>query len=349
MATRTGEEQGGLYAERELTDAAQLCDEEGRLNPAAVGWSRRPLHTCNLRGYWGRKKRWNYWCVTSDRHLFSVTLADIDYLGVAFVYFLDYETGRFTEQTVRALLGRGCALPETAEGDIAFESGAMSLSFSEEPGLTHIQVDSRDFGGAPLSAEMCVQRQAGHETLNVVIPWSRDRFHFTSKQNCLAAAGEVRIGGETFAFESGGTFACLDYGRGVWRYRTSWNWGSFSGTAGGRPVGVNLGGTWTDGTGMTENALLVDGRLSKLSEDVRFEYERSDLMKPWAVETAVSERVSLRFVPFFERAARTDLMLFKSDVHQLIGRFSGTLVPEGGEAVRVAEMVGWVEQHEARW
>ena len=32
--------------------------------------------------------------------------------------------------------------------------------------------------------------------------------------------------------------------------------------------GMQLGGKWTDGTGMTENALVVDGRLSKISEEL---------------------------------------------------------------------------------
>ncbi|HEY3367062.1 MAG TPA: DUF2804 family protein [Symbiobacteriaceae bacterium] len=72
-----------MAAERELTTPVLLCDDRGRLNPAAAGWSRRPLHTCNLKGRWPRKKRWNYWCITTDRHLFSATLSDIDYMGLA--------------------------------------------------------------------------------------------------------------------------------------------------------------------------------------------------------------------------------------------------------------------------
>ncbi|MBI2724214.1 MAG: hypothetical protein HYX50_04035 [Chloroflexi bacterium] len=43
--------------ERELTEAVTLCDDGGRLRPDAVGWSRRPLHTCNVSGHTPRKKR----------------------------------------------------------------------------------------------------------------------------------------------------------------------------------------------------------------------------------------------------------------------------------------------------
>ncbi len=349
MTGPMGSAQRGVYEEAELGEAVQLCDRRGRLLRASVGWSRHPLHTCNLRGHWPRKKRWSYWCVTDDSRLFSVTLANLDYIGVAFAYFLEYETNRFIEQTVTVPLGRGCFLPDTVRGDILFSNRAMNLSFTEAQGGTRIRVESPAFGGAALSADLRVEQPEDHETLNVVIPWSEDRFHFTSKQNCLPATGTVTIGDEAFEFAPGRAFACLDFGRGIWRYATSWNWASFSGMQDGQSIGINLGGTWTDGSGMTENAVCVGGRISKLSEDVRFIYDRSNLMEPWAMKTQSSERVDLRFTPFFERIAKTDLLIAKSEVHQLIGRYSGTVVPDEGTAIRFEGMVGWVEGHEARW
>lgn len=349
----TADETGGArtppFDERELTQALSLCDKSGRLLPESIGWSRHPLHRSNLKGHWPRKKRWNYWCVTDDKRLFSVTLASVDYLGLAFAYFLDFDTKEFIEQTVTVPLGRGCALPDTVDGDIAFENRRMSLSFTRDQGMTRIHVNSPEFGGRSLSAEITVEHPRDHETLNVVIPWSRDRFHFTSKQNCLPASGSLTLGDAVHAFDPETAFACLDFGRGVWRYSTIWNWASLSGKRDGRTIGLNLGGTWTDGTGMTENAICLDGRISKLSEDVRVTYDRSDFTKPWTLGTEASESVDLRFVPFFERVAKTDLLVLKSEVHQLIGRFSGRLVAADGDALEVEEMIGWVEQHEARW
>ncbi|MBE2198896.1 MAG: hypothetical protein IAE79_09825 [Anaerolinea sp.] len=46
-----------MTPERELTALVDLCLPNGRLNPAAVGWSRAPLHRCNLHGRWPGKKR----------------------------------------------------------------------------------------------------------------------------------------------------------------------------------------------------------------------------------------------------------------------------------------------------
>jgi len=337
------------FEEREITEAVHLCDARGRLLPASVGWSRRPLHTCNLSGHPLRKKRWNYWCITSESYLFSVTLASVDYMGMAFAYFLEHETGRFVEKTVTVPFGRGCELLDTVRRGVSFSHRRMSLRFTEQGDRTSIHVESPAFGGTPLTADLTVERPPDHETLNVVIPWSADRFQFTSKQNCLPAGGAVTLGEQTFQFAPGSAFACLDYGRGVWPYATSWNWGSLSGRQGGRTIGLNLGGSWTDGTGLTENGIFIDGRISKVAEDVRFDYDPADFTRPWRMRTEGSERVDLRFEPSFERVAKTNLLLLKSEVHQVFGRYSGTVVPDDGAPVQIEGLPGWVEQHDARW
>ena len=185
---------GAAHREREITEAVNLCDARGRLLPAAVGWSRRPLHTCNLSGHPLRKKRWNYWCFTSDSYLFSVTLASVDYMGMAFAYFLEHETGRFVEKTVTVPFGRGCELLDTVRRGVSFSHRRMSLRFTEQGDRTAIHVESPAFGGTPLTADLTGERPPDHETLNVVIPWSADRFQFTSKQNCLPAGGTVTLG-----------------------------------------------------------------------------------------------------------------------------------------------------------
>lgn len=338
------------YQEPELTEAVELCDAAGRLNRRAVGWSRRPLHLCNVSGSWPRKKKWDYWCITNDSSLFSVTLSNLDYMGLAFAYYLDFTTKRFIEQTVMAPFGAGCHLPPEVGADVTFANRAMSLSLTREGSGTRLRVRSSRFGGVALEADILVAHPVGHETMNVVIPWSDRRFQFTSKQNCLPATGAVRLGGaEAARFESGRAFACLDFGRGIWPYSSFWNWASASGTSEGRTIGLNLGGGWTDGTGMTENALCVDGRLTKLSEDVLFGYDPSDFARPWTIRTALSGRVDLVFRPFYERVAKSDFLVVRSEVHQLIGRYEGRITPDGGQAVSVDGLVGWAEEHRARW
>lgn len=334
------------YFEPELTDKVNLCTEKGTLNPEAVGWSRQPLHNCNLRGRFPRKKRWNYWCITTEEFLFSVTLSDIDYLGLAFVYFLDFNSGYFHEMTVPRLLARGCKLPDTAEGNMEFRSSKLNLSFIQTPTGVKISVHSPNFDGQTLKAEIDARCPQNHETLNVVIPWSRRQFQFTSKQNTLPTAGEITLGDKVYNAQGG--FACLDLGRGIWPYSSYWNWASASGVSNGHTIGLNFGAGWTDGTGMNENGICIDGRLTKISEDVQFIYDSSDYRQPWTLK---SERglVDLVFVPFFHRVAKSDAKVLRSEVHQMIGRFSGTVTDAEGGKYTFKDIIGWAEEHFARW
>ncbi|HOB34632.1 MAG TPA: DUF2804 domain-containing protein [Bacillota bacterium] len=334
------------YSERELTAPVNLCTEKGTLNPEAVGWSRHPLHTCNLRGRFPRKKRWNYWCITTRDFLFSATVSDIDYLGLAFVYFLDFRTGYFHEKTVSTLLGRGFDLPPTADGDVEFVSPGLTASFLNHDQGVKISVDIPAFDGKVLTARLEVSRPRDHETLNVVIPWSRRQFQFTSKQNTLPVTGTVQLGDAVY--DARGGFACLDLGRGIWPFSSFWNWASASGVSNGHTIGLNFGAGWTDGTGLNENGICIDGVLTKIHEDVVFAYDGKNLMAPWKLHTQDGQ-VDITFVPFFQRTAKTDVWVLRSEVHQMIGRFSGTVVDGKGQKYTFRDIVGWAEEHFARW
>lgn len=335
-------------SEPEITSPIDLCDAMGRLNPRAVGWSRHPLHRSNVRRHFLRRKRWNYWAVTSDRYLFSATIADIDYLGLAFVYFLDFEAKRFIEKTVSVPLAR-LDMPETPHQDVVFKHRRLKVGLRDDGANARIAARARSFAGQPLHAEINVTRPAGHETLNVVIPWGSDRYQFTSKQNTLPASGAVRIGSDTYEFEAGKSWAVLDYGRGVWRYKTFWNWGAASGIQDGHTIGLNLGGGWTDGTGMNENGACTDGRLHKIHDDLDFTYDPADFMRVWTVRTRSTDAVDLTFTPFFERVAKTDLLLLKSEVHQVFGHYNGAITLDDGVHHEIRDLLGWVEQQDARW
>lgn len=339
----------GAFEREILADAIDLCDKRGRVNRDAIGWSRKPIHTCKLVGHWGRKKRWHYWAITSPRALFSMTLATLDYAGIAFAYFVDFETKECIEQTVVVPIPLRMYFPDKVDGVIDFDHKDLRirLDSASKPILLH--ADSVEFGGKIMSANFAIERPANHESLNVVIPWGPHHFQFTSKQTCLPASGRVELGHRVFDFDSSESFACLDFGRGMWPYRTSWNWAAGSGRQNGKTVGLNFGAKWTEGTGLTENGVLIDGVLYKIGEEVEFAYDPSDFMKPWSIRTRSSDAVDLEFVPIVDRAAATNALVFKSSVHQLIGHYSGVVNPADGPKVAIDNLVGWAEEHHARW
>lgn len=337
-----------LHNEPEITSPVLLCGADGLLNREAIGWSRQPLHTCNLQPSLARKKKWNYWAVTSNDLLFSATIADVERFQLGGAYVFDRKTRRHIGKTV-IVPPETIAIPETISGDMVIDHPAMRVALTDEGSGTRIRVEASDFGGMQLEADILVERPLGHETLNVVIPWSDVQFQYTSKQNTLPASGFVQLGCERLEFASP-SFGCLDYGRGVWPEYTVWNWGSASVVQDGRTIGLNLGGQWTDGTGMTENGICIDGRLTKISEDMVFEYDRSARMQPWRVRTAVSDRVDLRFLPEFERISESGKRdSFFASAHQMFGCYSGRITPDGGGPIELRDVFGWIEDHEAWW
>jgi hypothetical protein len=340
----------GHCTEPELTEPVLECTLGGRLNRAAIGWSRRPLHRCNLSGHWPRKKRWDYWCVTTDTHLLSLTFANVDYLSVLNVGLLDYATRTLVEKSLVLPLGLGPVLPQTVGGgDMRFAGMGLCLEILEEAAGTRLR-GSFTKPGVTFAADVLVALPAGHETLNVVIPWSDRCFQFTSKHNTRPARGSVVLNGRTYAFgPQNHAFGCLDYGRGIWPYRTTWNWASASGMQSRHTVGLNLGGQWTDGTGMTENGLCIDGRLHKLSEELLFTYDRTDFMAPWRIRTPLSPRVDLTFTPFFVKQGALNLLLLATEIHVGFGHFNGHVVTDDGERIEIRALMGWSEEHRARW
>jgi hypothetical protein len=338
-----------FYKEKEIYQTLDLCDSAGNLQNESIGWSRNPVFNCNLSGHFLRKKKWNYWCVTNDECLFSVTISNLDYAGMAFVYFLDLKTRRFIEKTFTTPFGRHCSMPKNVHETVSFKHGGMELEFIGEQNATHIIAKCNNFNGNPMKADFKVVYPEGHETLNVVIPWSEKIFQFTSKQECLPVSGMLTIGQTDYSFKPETTFASLDFGRGIWPAKIKWNWATLSGMQNGRSIGFNLGAKWTDGTGMTENCILINGIISKLSEDIIYEYDPKSIMKPWTLKTAITNRVDLKFVPFYERIAKSNLVIIKSELHQVIGYFSGVIETDAGEIITIDSMLGCAEEHFAKW
>ena len=333
---------------KEIREDILLCDTKGCLNSEAVGWSRFPYQIGNLKGRLGRKKKWDYWAVTTQDLLFSMTVADLDYANTGFCYFFDKKTGRFAEKTVMNLFPRGFEMPLTPIGKISLNHPDMPIEFQAEKNRVHLKTSSKNFGGKALEAEFRVERPPLLESLNVVVPWDRRTFQYTSKQHCMPTEGTVKWGDEIFQFKKEEAFSVLDFGRGIWPYQSSWNWAAFSGRSGKDIIGLNMGSKWTDGTGMNENGILLNGRLHKIFEEILFDYDPSNFMKPWNFRTENSDTVSLQFRPLYDRKAETNALIIRSSVHQLFGEYFGTLNAEG-RTVRIEGLFGWAEEHYARW
>jgi hypothetical protein len=81
---------------------------------------------------------------------------------------------------------------------------------------------------------------------------------------------------------------------------------------------------------------------------VSFGYNPKEFMQPWHFSDNQG-RLEIEFTPFLERVARTNLGIIFSEVHQLFGRYSGTAQTDEGEQLHIRDLIGFAEEHRARW
>jgi len=304
-----------------------------RLNPEAVGWTRRPLHRTDL-PWTGRAKRWEYWGVVTRRFVLGLTIADLDYANLTQVYAYDrlrrHEVSLDTTRLGPLRPGLPDHLPP-----MTVTSGP--LTFADHGRGTRLRVDHE-------RVKVALEAEGGDDALGVVVPWSRRRFQYTLKDPVRPVSGTIEVDGEREAVVAG--WGVLDRGRGIWPYRMTWNWGAGSGEVAGRRIGLQLGGKWTDGTDQTENGLFVDGRLHHWIDELHWDYDLEDPESTWTVTGPDVEAV---LTPFHRRVATTQLGVIASRTHQAFGRWSGWARGGKGVEYRLDGLVGWAEEARNRW
>jgi len=335
------------YEERELLQPVDLCDSLGRLAPEAVGWSRQPLVRANLSGHPFRKKRWNFWNWIDPDFVFTVTLADIDYASFCAVRFIDFENGDEVGGMSAGRPGR-FEMPEEVDRSVAYRQGGVVYENVNEGGTSQVTYRGPTKQGSAIDAEFTVRPPAGQESLNVVVPWSPTRFQLNSKHNTLPCEGRVRVGGREFEMRPERCHAVQDWGRGVWPWRSFWNWAVCTGVQDGVRIGVNVGGKWTTGTGANENGILIDGRLHKIMEDVHWDYDPADDRRAWRVRTEHTRAVDLTLEPRYAERTSLNLGLLGTGGVCCFGRWRGRIEVDG-RAIEIDGLPGWAEEFSHRW
>lgn len=343
--------------QKEITQRGPLLTLDGKL--AKIGWSPHPVLDCNLedaRFYtlkalqFLRVKRWDYYAVFTPHRFFSATIADLGYAGNVFVYTMDFATGELHEEGLVIPLGKGINLPRNStDGVTSFAGQGVKLTFTVENGARNLFIDWPKFhDGRGIKAEINLVQPEGHESMNLVIPIPPKRFYFNRKTNCLPASGYIQYGDSYEELHSNESLGALDWGRGIWKYSSFWNWASASGfLPDGRSIGLNFGSGFGDISAATENAVILNGQIHKL-EQIPFVYDSNDYMQPWTFRDN-QNRLNLTFTPFKDRTARTNLGIIFSEVHQMFGRYDGHVILDNGNKLEIHDLIGFAEEHSARW
>jgi len=339
-----------------LQGPAKLLNPDGSLIQA--GWARQPVLDANLEDSHFyriralqklRLKVWDYYAITTPSHFFSFTISDVGYLGMVFAYVIEFDTKEYQEQTLTLPFAAGVRLPRNStEGVSEYVKDNFLMRFTAQKDARTISVRWAGFGKGTLNAELRLECPPEQESMTIVIPIRGKRYYYNRKINCMPASGWVEYQNKQFEIEPATCLGSLDWGRGVWEYQSFWVWASASGfLADRRRIGLNLGFGFGDTSAATENCFILEGKIHKL-DDVQFTYDHQNFKAPWTMRSP-DGRLDLIFTPFFERVAKSDALVLKSEVHQMFGTYNGSVETEEGERLTLSNVIGWAEEHHARW
>ena len=342
-----------------MGDDGRLIDPAGRVR---VGIFAEPVTEVNhrdftLRDPFGRRagrlarrfafNQFQFLGALSEALVLGCAIADVRYLGTAFVYFYEPTTRNLGEFSYRLPLGLGTRFNLTPEsGTVSFKQGSNRIEMHalENPRRRRLVVTLGK--GVEIDATFD-EAQPRMEPMRICTEVGATGWVFARKTAGVPVTGGVRWEGRSYDLGAIGARGHHDWTAGFMRRETFWNWGCLAGTLpDGRAVGMNVS-CGVNETSFTENCFWVDGRLQKV-DSVHFDYDRHDLDKPWRI-TSFDGRVRLEFRPEGKHAERVNAWIVASNFNQLFGRYHGTLVTADGERIPIDGILGYAERHYAKW
>lgn len=343
--------------QHEITKAAPLLDAKGHLTEPGYAKSLLPIYDRNaIKAPGWRIKEWDYYYIGNDDYGVALTIADNSYMGLDSVTLLDFRIPwQQTTSPMSFFTGGKVGFPSTsASGNVTHSGKHHALSFQKE-GATRVLSFRMDHfcKGKPIEGRLELTEPPG-DSMVIVTPFAGapDHFYFNQKINCMPARGSVRFDGQEYVFDPATSFAVLDWGRGVWTYKNTWYWGSASGLVDGVPFGFNIGYGFGDTSAATENMLFYNHKAHKLDQ-VAFHIPtgkdgNEDYLKPWKF-TSNDDRFEMEFQPIIDRHADSNVLLIRSNQHQVFGRFSGKAVLDDGTEIQVENLMGFAEKVYNKW
>jgi len=113
-------------------------------------------------------------------------------------------------------------------------------------------------------------------------------------------------------------------------------------------VGLQFGAKWTEGSGFTENGVIVDGRLSKIGRELRWDYDWDEPMRPWRVVDPDGQ-LDVTLHPRHDKHSQVGDGTFGSETHQVFGTWSGTVRTDDGVQLAFDALQGFAEEARQLW
>ena len=343
--------------QNEITESSNLFQDDGSL--VQRGWARKPLLKYNKEHIgkgWTRIKEWDHYSILNKQFGLQVTIGDIGYLTQMSYVWLDFENKTREGKGLFKFFTKSKLLPLSSleNSVIEFPTKKFKATLTKSNDKRIISIDDPSFLNKGIKGTITLNDNPKWDNTVVVTGYKEDSrlFYYNHKINMMPASGEIKIGEKSYIFEPETSFGLLDWGRGIWPYRTHWLWGSACGMVNDVPVAFNIGYGFgsvgsEEGATHTENIIFYDGKAHKLDE-VTFHHENRDPTKPWRFSSN-DDRFNMVLDPILPHREKINTGIIKLDSSLLHGLYSGDLVLDNGEKIHVEEMLGHAEDIFWKW
>lgn len=338
--------------QNEITNPSDVFNKDGFLMQR--GWARKPIlnyNKDNIGKGWTRIKEWDHYSVLNKEFGLQITIGDIGYLTQMSYIWIDFRKKVKEGKAEFKFFTKSKLLPLSSliDSTIEFPSKKFKATIIKKKDNRILSIEDPSFLDKGIKGTISLYDNPKWDNTVVVTGYEEDPrlFYYNHKINIMPATGEIIIGGETYKFEPESSFGLMDWGRGIWPYKTHWLWGSACGTVNGTPVAFNIGYGFGDLSTHTENIVFYDGKAHKVDE-VAFHHENRDPEKPWKF-TSNDNRFNMVLNPLIFSKEKLNLGIIKLNSALLHGFYSGDITLDNGEKIYVKEMLGHAEDIYWRW
>ncbi|HET8731429.1 MAG TPA: DUF2804 family protein, partial [Moraxellaceae bacterium] len=145
---------------------------------------------------WLGFKEFQYFGVTNGRFLCGCALAHLRYVGAAFVYVYDLESGELFSRSLRSPFGIGLSMADNpVSGESRFRIGEadIRMTYEEAPRRKSMQIRIGD----ELSVDASMPEE-GFEPMSLNTRIGYTGWVYTNKTACLEVTGSLTLRGQRF-------------------------------------------------------------------------------------------------------------------------------------------------------
>jgi len=350
----------------EYTTKTELLDKKTGELLVKGGFAKRNIFNFN-RDYARPKmrvKEWDFYQVSNSKYMVQISIANISIGGYVSAVLVDISSEKeeiISSMDMWLFKKNKIVLPSNGDTINRYEYTHKDFHFVEDTKENSRTISFRGpYKGEMVETEFKMDIIKDLENITMVIPFKKNgkylktRFFNTMKQNSMPTEGYFKIGDRKIEFSKEDTFTVLDWGRGVWTYRSVWYWGNGSTYLYDENGNKHIFGfeiTWGigDESNATETCLFYDGKAHKIgSVDVEVFPKPDKYMNEWKI-ISEDNRFNLTMTPVHDHHSDLNLKILRMHSHQVHGRWNGTVVLDDGKVLEIKNMYAFIEYVENRW